>query len=56
MATVMESVKEMTGFDLTDAMKAHTYDAAVNKNVNLDMKHVGGPFLESPTPTTSKVE
>ena len=56
MTTVIESVKEMTGFDLTDAMKAHTYDATVNKNVNLDMKHVGVPFLESPIPTTSKVE
>nr|WP_303243744.1 SPFH domain-containing protein [uncultured Cellulosilyticum sp.] len=36
MATVMESVKEMTGFDLTETMRAHTYDAKVNKNVNLN--------------------
>ena len=36
MATVMESVKEMTGFDLTETMRAHTYDAQVNKNVTLN--------------------
>ena len=36
MATVMESVKEMTGFDLTETMRAHTYDAKVNKNFNLN--------------------
>ena len=33
MSVVMDSVKEMTGFDLTDTMKAHTYDAKVNKNI-----------------------
>ena len=37
MATVMDSVKEMTGFDLSETMKAHTYDAQVNKHVSLDM-------------------
>lgn len=35
MATVMESVKEMTGFDLTETMKAATYDAQVNRNVTI---------------------
>lgn len=32
---VIESVKETTGFDLTEVMKAQTYDAAVNKKVDL---------------------
>ena len=35
MATVMESVKEMTGFDLAETMKAATYDAQVNRNVTI---------------------
>ena len=35
MTTVMESVKEMTGFDLSETMKAATYDAKVNKNVTI---------------------
>lgn len=35
MATVMESVKEMTGFDLTETMRAATYDAQVNRNVTI---------------------
>ena len=29
-----ESVKETTGFDLTEVMKANTYDAKTTKNVN----------------------
>ena len=36
MSTVMDSVKEMTGFDLTETMKAATYDAKVNKNIHVD--------------------
>ena len=36
MSVVMDSVKEMTGFDLSDTMKAHTYDAKVNKNIELN--------------------
>lgn len=35
MTTVMESVKEMTGFDLAETMKASTYDAKVNKNLTI---------------------
>ncbi len=34
LAKVIESVKETTGFDLTEVMKAQTYDAKVTKNVN----------------------
>lgn len=35
LAKTIESVKEVTGFDITDVMKASTYDAAVNKNVHV---------------------
>ena len=31
---VIESVKETTGFDLTEVMRANTYDAKVNKNIS----------------------
>lgn len=31
----IESVKEMTGFDLTDILKSQTYDAKVNKNLSI---------------------
>ena len=30
----IESIKETTGFDLTEVMKANTYDAKTTKNVN----------------------
>lgn len=32
----IESVKDTTGFDLTEVMKASTYDAKVNRNVELN--------------------
>lgn len=35
LARTIESVKETTGFDLTEVMKANTYDAKVNNNVTL---------------------
>jgi len=35
MSVVMDSVKEMTGFDLAETMKATTYDAKVNKSIEL---------------------
>lgn len=46
---VIDSVKEITGFDLTEVMKAQTYDATVNKNVSV----TGVPDsieLKTPTP------
>lgn len=49
MATVIESVKEMTGFDLTDTMKAATYDAQVNKNVSIDLTGDGSLVEVAPT-------
>ena len=35
LAKTMETVKEVTGLDLLEVMKAETYDAKVNKNVNV---------------------
>lgn len=35
MAKLFESMKEATGIDLADIVKADTYDAKVNRNVNL---------------------
>ena len=35
LAKTIESVKEVTGFDLTEVMKAETYDAKVSQNVNV---------------------
>lgn len=36
LAKTIESVKETTGFDLTEVMKSGTYDAKVNRNINID--------------------
>ena len=35
LARTIESVKEVTGVDLREIMKAETYDAKVNRNVNI---------------------
>ena len=35
LAKTIESVKEVTGLDLVEVMKAETYDAKVNKNINV---------------------
>ena len=34
-AKLFESMKEATGIDLADIVKADTYDAKVNRNVNV---------------------
>ena len=36
LAKATESLKELIGFDITEVMKAHTYDAAVTRNVKVD--------------------
>ena len=36
LAKTIESVQETTGFDLTEVMKANTYDAKTTKNINVD--------------------
>lgn len=51
LAKVMESVKEATGIDLEEIVKANTYDAKVNRNVNisgLDLSHVTEKAVEEP--------
>lgn len=35
LAKTIESVKETTGLDITEIMKANTYDAKVNRNLNI---------------------
>ena len=35
LAKTIESVKEATGLDITEIMRANTYDAKVNKNINV---------------------
>lgn len=35
LAKTIESVKETTGVDIREIMKAETYDAKVNKNINV---------------------
>ena len=39
LAKVMESVKEATGIDMEDIVKASTYDAKVTRNVNISGLH-----------------
>jgi flotillin len=36
LAKTIESVKETTGFDLTEVMKANTIQAKTNKNIQMD--------------------
>ncbi|MBO7474509.1 MAG: flotillin family protein, partial [Ruminococcus sp.] len=35
LAKTIETVKEVTGLDIVDIMKANTYDAKVNRNINV---------------------
>ena len=35
LAKTMEAVKEATGLDITEIMRANTYDAKVNRNINI---------------------
>lgn len=51
LAKTIESVKETTGLDITDIMKANTYDAKVNRNVNI----TGLPEGESVEQSTNAV-
>lgn len=36
LASTIDTVKEVTGFDITDILKGHTYDAKVNRNLNIN--------------------
>lgn len=50
LSKTIEAVKETTGVDLTEVMRAGTYDAKVNKNINLnglgDLKVDGNNFCK----------
>lgn len=47
LAKVMESVKEATGVDMAEIIKANTYDAKVNRNVNISGLKMGIPESNS---------
>ena len=51
LAKVMESVKEATGVDMTEIIKANTYDAKVNRNVN-----ISGLKMEIPESNSTETE
>lgn len=54
MSAVMDSVKEMTGFDLTETMKAATYDAKVNKNIHVDGLDIPALSSAEAAPSTNE--
>ncbi|WP_342982120.1 SPFH domain-containing protein [Ruminococcus sp. 2227st1_E6_2227SCRN_220401] len=51
LAKVMESVKEATGVDMAEIIKANTYDAKVNRNVN-----ISGLKMEIPESNSTETE
>lgn len=59
MAKLFESMKEATGIDLADIVKADTYDAKVNRNVNVtgleDVNLVVKDSSDGKTPKRTKV-
>ena len=54
MQKVIESVKETTGLDLVEVMKADTYDAKVNHNINI--KGDVAPSVNVTIPTNQEVK
>lgn len=54
LAKVMESVKETTGFDLAEVMKADTYDAKVNRKVELSGSVPVSSHVEEEKPATDE--
>lgn len=56
MSVVMDSVKEMTGFDLSETMKASTYDAKVNKNIEVKGLAAASHSLENTTIEVASTE
>ena len=46
MARLIESMKDTTGIDLTEVIKADTYDAKVNRNLNITGLGEGVPAPE----------
>lgn len=58
LAKTIETVKETTGLDITEIMRAETYDAKVTKNVNLAglPEQVIMPSIPAPQKASQKVE
>ncbi len=54
LAKTIETVKEVTGLDLVEVMKAGTYDAKVNRNINIT--GLDGAAAETLAEAVSKVE
>ena len=48
MARLIESMKETTGIDLGEVIKADTYDAKVNRNLNITGMPGSAPAGEAP--------
>lgn len=55
LAKTIESVKETTGFDLIEVMKANTYDAKVNNNINV-ATDFGGKLADAVKETTAEMQ
>lgn len=55
MTQVMESMKEVTGIDLTDIVKAKGYDAQVTRNVNINANKEVAAALENVKETASDI-
>lgn len=52
LAKTIESVKETTGLDIVDIMKANTYDAKVTRNINVSgIPNAAAPAAETPSET-----
>ena len=60
LAKTIESVKEATGIDITEIMRANTYDAKVNKNINVSGIPSLGTTINStvtnPTESNSEIK
>ncbi len=52
LAKTIEAVKETTGLDIVDIMKANTYDAKVTRNINVSgIPNAAAPAVETPSET-----
>ena len=49
MTSVFETVEQMTGFDFKDVLKAQTYDAKVNKNIQISADSAAKEALNNAT-------
>ena len=56
LAKTIEAVKETTGFDITETLRANTYDAKVNKNLNVDVNGDGDWFSDYMNPPVTEAK